>query len=65
MISKGHITWYGVSQETFNEKETSHMVDVKALYQNALRFAKTALIILVLIILYFTGMKKIDVCVFE
>ena len=37
---KGHITWYGVSQETFNEKETSHMVDVKALYQNALRVAK-------------------------
>ena len=26
---KGHITWYGVSQDTFNEKETSHMVDVK------------------------------------
>lgn len=55
---KGHITWYGVSQETFNEKETSHMVDVKALYQNALRFAKTALIILVLIILYFYWNEK-------
>ena len=52
---KGHITWYGVSQETFNEKETSHMVDVKALYQNALRVAKTAFIILVLIVLYLAG----------
>ena len=40
---KGHITWYGVSQETFNKKETSHMVDVKALYQNALKAAKMAL----------------------
>lgn len=55
---KGHITWYGVSQETFNEKETSHMVDVKALYQNALRVAKTALIILVLIVLYFYWNEK-------
>ena len=50
---KGHITWYGVSQETFNEKETSHMVDVKTLYQNALKVAKMAFIILVLIVLYF------------
>ena len=50
---KGHITWYGVSQETFNEKETSHMVDVKALYQNALKVAKMAFVILVLIVLYF------------
>ena len=49
----GHITWYGVSQETFNEKETSHMVDVKALYQNALKVAKMAFMILVLIVLYF------------
>lgn len=55
---KGHITWYGVSQETFNEKETSHMVDVKALYQNALRVAKTAFIILVLIVLYFYWNEK-------
>ena len=50
---KGHITWYGVSQETFNEKETSHMVDVKALYQNALKVAKMAFIILGLVVLYF------------
>ena len=45
---KGHITWYGVSQETFNEKETSHMVDVKAL-----KVAKMAFIILGLVVLYF------------
>ena len=50
---KGHITWYGVSQETFNKKETSHMVDVKALYQNALKVAKMAFIILGLVVLYF------------
>ena len=50
---KGHITWYGVSQETFNEKETSHMVDVKVLYQNALKVAKMAFIILGLVVLYF------------
>ena len=50
---KGHITWYGVSQETFNEKETSHMVDVKVLYQNALIVAKMAFIILGLVVLYF------------
>ena len=50
---KGHITLYGVSQETFNEKETSHMVDVKALYQNALKVAKMAFIILGLVVLYF------------
>ena len=50
---KGHITWYGVSQETFNKKETSHMVDVKALYQNALKAAKMAFIILGLVVLYF------------
>lgn len=50
---KGHITWHGVSQETFNEKETSHMVDVKVLYQNALIVAKMAFIILGLVVLYF------------
>ena len=50
---KGHITWHGVSQETFNEKETSHMVDVKVLYQNALKVAKMAFIILGLVVLYF------------
>ena len=50
---KGHITWYGVSQETFDKKETSHMVDVKALYQNALKVAKMAFIILGLVVLYF------------
>lgn len=50
---KGHITWYGVSQETFNKKETSHMVGVKALYQNALKAAKMAFIILGLVVLYF------------
>ena len=56
---KGHITWYGVSQETFNEKETSHMVDVKALYQNALKVAKMAFIILGLVVLYFYLNDKI------
>lgn len=50
---KGHITWHGVSQETFNEKETSHMVDVKVLDQNALKVAKMAFIILGLVVLYF------------
>ena len=34
------------------------MVDVKALYQNALRVSKTALIILVLIVLYFYWNEK-------
>ena len=31
------ITVSGQKQETFNEREKSHMVDVKALYQNCIR----------------------------
>ena len=55
---KGTITWYGHLQETFNERETSHMVDVKVLYQNALGVAKVAVLVLILIVLYFYWNEK-------
>lgn len=34
----GTIFWKGKEQPTFNEKEISHMEDVKALWQNAKRW---------------------------
>ena len=52
------ITWYGMKQPMFNEKEKSHMVDVKALYQNALKVSRVALIVLALITLYFLLNEK-------
>ena len=55
---KGTITWYGNHQETFNERETSNIVDVKVLYQNAVKVAKISLVILALILLYFYWNEK-------
>lgn len=49
----GKITWYSNHQETFNTKEKKHMVDVKKLYQNALKVSYGAAILIVLIGLYF------------
>lgn len=54
----GKMTWYGVEQSTFNEKEKSHMVDVKALYQNALKTAKVSALIVCLVFLYFYWNEK-------
>lgn len=54
----GKITWYGVEQSMFNEKEKSHMVDVKALYQNALKTAKVSGLVFCLVILYFYWNEK-------
>lgn len=34
----GTITWYGVEQPTFNDRETAHMKDVRALWLNASAF---------------------------
>ncbi len=52
------ITWYGHSQAMFNEKEKSHMVDVKALYQNALKVGYMSALIFVLILIYFFMNEK-------
>ena len=50
---KGNITWYSHHQQTFNTKEKEHMVDVKKLYQNALKVAYVSALLILLIGLYF------------
>lgn len=52
------ITWYGNKQAMFNEKEKAHMVDVKDLYQKALKAGYTSVFIFVLILLYFFVNEK-------
>ncbi len=47
------ITWYGNKQAMFNEKEKAHMVDVKKLYQNALKVGYMSTLVFVLILIYF------------
>ena len=48
----------GVRREVFNERETLHMVDVKALYQKAILFRNTAVVIGQAIVLYLLFRKK-------
>ncbi|MDO4466695.1 MAG: TIGR01906 family membrane protein [Bacillota bacterium] len=49
----GTITLHGVKQETYNQREVDHMVDVKALYQNALKAGYISAVGVVLIGSYF------------
>lgn len=49
----GMITRYGIKQKTFNERETKHMIDVKALYQNVIKTAWASFALGVMILLYF------------
>lgn len=57
---KGQITLNGVEQETFNERETAHMVDVKALYQHALMAGYISAVGMVVLMVFFfiTERKK-------
>lgn len=52
------ITWYENRQAMFNEKEKSHMVDVKDLYQKALKVGYMSVLIFVLILIYFYMNEK-------
>ncbi|MBQ0065255.1 MAG: TIGR01906 family membrane protein [Firmicutes bacterium] len=54
----GEITLYGKKQETFNKRETDHMVDVKALYQNALKTGYTSAIGMVILLVFFIWKEK-------
>ncbi len=47
------ITYKGVTQQAFNQRETLHMVDVKALYQKAIRVAIGSGMIGLCILFYF------------
>lgn len=47
------ITYKGQTQEAFNERETLHMIDVKALYQNAIKVAIVSGVIGLCILFFF------------
>lgn len=49
----GEITLHGVKQETYNKRETDHMVDVKALYQHALMAGYISAAGMVVLFIYF------------
>ncbi|WP_286356382.1 DUF1461 domain-containing protein [Ileibacterium valens] len=49
----GTIFWKGKEQPTFNEKEISHMEDVKALWQNAKRWGWIFFALTLMIYIYF------------
>ncbi len=52
------ITINGYTQNTFNEREKSHMVDVKALYQNAIGVGKASFVCLLVILFYLAITQK-------
>lgn len=52
------ITTYGISAPAFNERESLHMIDVKNLYQFALRIRTVACILLIVSILYLIYEKR-------
>lgn len=52
------ITIQGHQQATFNEREKSHMVDVKALYQNAVFIGKICFVLVLVILFYMLWTQK-------
>lgn len=52
------ITKDNQKQEAFNQRETDHMVDVKALYQNAMRVGFIALALALILIIYIGRQKN-------
>lgn len=52
------ITRFDEKQEAFNEKEKTHMVDVKALYQNAIKVALVCFVVMIGILFYFVLFER-------